>query len=256
MKLIFTVTPGRSGSAYLTQLLGAVPGVEAQHEPEPNFVHVMRRVQQNPAVAEVFLRECKLPALAAVTAEVYAETSHLVCKGFIEPIIRMGLRPGLIILRRPPREVAWSLFERDTVPGRSTAGFSYLLEPRDPNVLPLLGWETATDYQLCFWYALEIERRQLRYAAMARDMGLPVADVTNKELNDWGAFSRMLGDLGGLPATEEVRQAHARISGQRHNENKRRQAMPDGLDAAEQQIWDRIGHYEPLLADKVAKRYA
>ena len=32
-KLIFTITPGRSGTAYLARLLGAIPGVSAYHEP-------------------------------------------------------------------------------------------------------------------------------------------------------------------------------------------------------------------------------
>jgi hypothetical protein len=177
-RIIFTVTSGRSGSAYLSQLLQAVPGLHAEHEPEPNFAHVMRRVQHNPAIAFAFLREHKLPAIAKVAEPVYAETSHLTCKGFIEPMIQLGLRPGLIFLRRSPREVAWSLQERNTIPGRTPLGCAYLLEPRDPFVLPLIGWETLSDYQLCFWYALEIEHRCLRYVALASELGLPTADDT------------------------------------------------------------------------------
>jgi hypothetical protein len=255
--LIFTVTPGRSGSNYLSQLLNAVPGLHAEHEPEPNFVHVMRRIQHNPDIAFTFLREHKLPAIAKVAEPIYAETSHLTCKGFIEPMILLGLRPGLIFLRRSPREVAWSLLERGCIPARDPLGFSYLLEPRDPFVLPLIGWETLSDYQLCFWYALEIERRCLRYSALASSLEMPTAEVTNKELNDWAAFSRLLSNLN-LPATDEVREAHTRISAQHHNPNISRKKMPfvDDVAAAEEQVWSRIAHFEPLLRQNIQDRYA
>lgn len=254
--LIFTVTSGRSGSSYLSHLLSAVPGVHAEHEPEPNFVHVMRRAQQNAPIAVDFLREQKLPAIAGIAEPVYAETSHLTCKGFIEPMIRMGLRPGLILLGRPPREVAWSLLERTCIPGRTPLGFSYLLQPNDPFVLPLPGWELLSDYKLCFWYALEMERRTLRYAGMARILGMPVTVVTNRQLNDWSHFSRVLSGLN-LPTTDDVRRAHADISRQYHNPNAARRQMPseDELRASEEPIWNRVSNYEPLLQAAVQERY-
>lgn len=255
-RLIFTVTPGRSGSYHLCELLSAVPDVHAEHEPEPNFVHVMRRTQHDPDTAARFLRAHKMPAINAVAEPVYAETSHLTCKGFIEPMIRMGLRPGLIFLRRAPREVAWSLLERSTVPGRSRLGCAYLLEPRDPYVLPLIGWEGLSDYQLCFWYALEIERRHQRYATLADKLGLATAEVTNTELNDWTLFSRLLTDLG-LSATDSVREAHSRISKRRHNLNPVRREMNErDVAAAEQEVWDRVAAFEPLLPQEIQLRYA
>ena len=255
--LIFAVTPGRSGSKYLSQLLSAVPGVHAEHEAEPNFVHVMRRVQHNPDIAFTFLRDHKLPAIAKVSEPIYAETSHLTCKGFIEPMILLGLRPGLIFLRRSPRDVARSLLERGGVPAREPMGFSYLLDPRDPFVLPLIGWETLSDYQLCFWYALEIERRCLRYLALASSLEMPTAEVTNQELNDWAVFSQLLRSLN-LPATDAVREAHAHISAQHHNPNISRKKMPsmDYLVDSEEQIWSRIANFEPLLRQHIQDRYA
>lgn len=253
-KLIFTVTAGRSGTVYLCKLLETVPTVSAYHEPKPNFVDVMRRAQTDPAVAYAFLHQYKFPAIRQCEGEVYAETSHLTCKGFIEPMIRMGLRPALIILRRPPREVAFSHGERGAVPGRSTSGIEYLLDPRDPGVLPFLHWESASHYQLCFWYALEMERRQLHYTAMARELGLTVVDVTHRELNDWEIYARMLTTLG-LPITEDVRQQHAIISSQPHNKNPLQLEVPGPLEAEEEPIWDAVSHYQPLLRDHIIKRY-
>lgn len=256
-RIIFTVTSGRSGSDYLAQLLSSVPGVHAEHEPEPNFVLAMRRVQNNPAVASAFLTELKFPAINKIAEPVFAETSHLTCKGFLEPMFLMGLRPGLIFLRRPPREVALSYFERNTIPGRTTWGCAYLLDPRDPFVLPLIGWETMHDYQLCFWYALEMEHRYLRYATQASELGLPTVDVTNLELSDWTAFSRLLSTLS-LPNTEANREAHTRISEQHHNPNPplRPRMSHDEVAPMEEQVWNHVANFEPLLRQKVHRRYA
>jgi hypothetical protein len=160
----------------------------------------------------------------------------------------------LIFLRRPPREVAWSHGERGSVPGRSTTGINYLLDPRDPNVVPLLQWEAASHYQLCFWYALEIERRQLHYAEMARDLGLTTVDITHRELNDWENYARMLSTLG-LPITEDVRQQHALISNQHHNKNPIHLERPGPLEGEEEPIWDAVSHFYPLLRERIVKRY-
>ena len=254
--LIFVVTPGRSGSKYLANLLGAVPGVHAEHEPEPNFVHVMRRSQHNPSSALSFLRDHKLPAISKVAEPIYAETSNLTCKGFIEPMIMLGLRPGLILLRRSPRQVAFSLLERYTVPARTQMGLTYLLDPRDPFVLPLPGWESLSDYQLCFWYALEVERRCLRYAAIANRLGMALTDITCEELNHWSIFSRLLSDLN-LPATDTVRESHARISAKVHNLNSRKLERPtkDEFTASEEVVWNRIAYFEPLLQQDIQDRY-
>ena len=172
-------------------------------------------------------------------------------------MILLGLRPGLILLRRPPREVAWSLLERNVVPARTPLGFSYLVEPRDPFVIPLPGWESMSDYQLCFWYAIEIEHRCNRYKEMANSFGMPIAEVTNKELNDWETFSNLLTNLR-LPATNAVRQAHARISLERHNPNAVPREMPtiDVLAAREEHVWERISFYDPLLQQDIERRYA
>ena len=253
-KLIFTVTAGRTGTDYLAKLLATIPGVSAHHEPNPNFVQAMRRAQLDPAMAYMYVEKYKLPAIAEHPEAIYAETSHLTSKGFLEPMIRHGLRPALIVLRRPPREIAWSYLVKDTVPTRTTLGIQYLLDPRDLGVLPLLHWESASDYQLCFWYALEIERRQMYYTRLAKALGLPIVDITNKELNDWACYSRMLTELG-LPITESVKTGHAIISNQQHNKNAVHVPMPDGLDAEEDGIWTSISHFDLSLRPHITERY-
>lgn len=252
-KLIFTVTPGRSGTTYLTKLLATLPDVTSLHEPDPNFFYAMRLAQEHPIVAYNFLYQYKLPAILQCPTPVYAESSHLVCKGFIEPMIRMGLRPHLVILRRHPREVAWSFFQKGSVPTKKRG--EYLLFPTDRGVIPLPNWEELSDYQLCFWYALEIERRQHLYAAWAKELNMTAFDVTNTELNDWTVYARLLTALG-LPVTDDSQASHGTVSAETHNRVAGHHEPPAHLAREEEAVWDVVSMYHPILRDQIARRYA
>ncbi|HVI50259.1 MAG TPA: hypothetical protein VM661_03520 [Candidatus Sulfotelmatobacter sp.] len=252
--LIFTVTSGRSGTLYLSELLKSIPGVASFHEPEPDFTVFMRRAQVDPFIAYPFWLQFKLPMIQQHPEKIYVETSHLLCKGFLEPLLRMSLRPSLIFLRRNPRQVAWSFLLRSTIPGRTTTGIQHLLDPRDLNVLPLINWQNATNYQLCFWYALEMEKRYLHYATMAANMGLATTDVTCDELNDFGQFQRLLRDLG-LPEPPGMRGRHAALSAVKHNPNKVYHDMPADQIKEEEAVWDSVEHFAPHLRGVIRERY-
>jgi hypothetical protein len=252
--LIFTVTSGRSGSKYLAALLSTVPGMSSHHEPKPDFVSVMRRVQQDPEIAFGFLRHEKLPAVAKAAEPVYAETSHLFCKGFLEPLLLMEIYPKLIFLRRYPTDVAWSLFERNTIPARTSSGYLYLLDPRDPNVMPLSGWNRMTDYQLCFWYALEIERRQLRYIEYAKSLDLPYVEILQRDLGKSETFVQLLRGLE-LAADSNIMAQHRVISSQHHNPNSRSLSRPSDLEQQEAEVWRAVLAYEPLLPSILEQIY-
>jgi hypothetical protein len=215
----------------------------------------MRLVQSQPLIAYNYLNQYKFPAINECSGKIYAETSHLACKGFLEPMIRMGLRPSLIILRRPPREVAWSFFERNTIPTRTTPGVQDMLDPRDLGVVPLLGWDMLSNYQLCYWYALEIERRQLFYADMGQQLGMKIVDITNRELNDWNYYTAMLTRLG-LQVADTSQEAHAKLSTESHNPNVRRLEYPDNINEEEESVWVSVSHFQPLLRDHILKRYS
>ena len=171
IRLILTVTPGRSGTTYLSEILKTVPGIYSDHEPEPKFSDVMRSAQYDARIACRFLLLQKLPAIRRCAQSTYLETSHLACKGFIEPLVDNGCPPDLIVLKRNPFLVATSLYLIAAVPGRTPTGNQFLLRPDDPNVLPLDGWQEFSDWALCFWYCREIERRTEVYTNLIREQG-------------------------------------------------------------------------------------
>jgi hypothetical protein len=240
--VVVTVTAGRTGTTFLTHLLALCPDTTSLHEPEPSFVPVLRLAQHEPALARRFLLEYKLPFIAAVPTRRYVETGHLLCKGFLAPLLELGLAPHVIALRRAPRRVATSLLSRRTVPGRGKLGLKYLLHPGDPGVQPLPHCQRCTDYQLCFWYALEIERRQRDDRRPVEQAGGRWVDVTAEELGEAERFVAMAETLSLLdPATDRdaLRAAHAAVAHVTHNPNAMAVAVPDAA-AQEDAVWAAI----------------
>jgi hypothetical protein len=255
-QLILTVTAGRTGTAYLHNLFRLFPGIDSVHEDEPSYVHVMRRVQTQPAEAITFLTRFKFPVIAACKSRTYAETSHLFCKGFLEPMISLGIYPDLMLLRRNPRSIALSLLERNTIPGRTSTGTDYLLCPSDPNTLPLPLWEGLTDYQLCFWYALEVERRQQRYGDYMRQLGSNVCDYTANELHSPDRFIEMANTFSlEINNRDELLRGHNEVSQTNFNMTPVRQESAMDIESSEQEVWGATAFYEPLLRQRVMDRY-
>lgn len=258
-ELVFTITAGRTGTTYLTRLCELLPDTCSVHEPQPSYVHFLRQVQRRPALATTFLLEYKLPSIAATTESRYVETSHLFAKGFLDPLLALGLLPGIVLLRRHPRDIARSLLTRRTVPGRGKLGFKYLVHPGDPGVLPLPDWTAYSDYQLCFWYALEMERRQRVYGERLAALGANVVDVTAEELHDPACFLAFAEQLRLLdPHTDRAGlvRRHAQVSAKLYNANRRAEAIVRDLDAEEAAVWAAVEPAAPWLADEVARRYA
>lgn len=257
-RLIFTVTAGRTGTTLLTRLLGLLPGVCATHEPEPNFVHAMRSAQLQPALAEAFVQQVKLPVIRATGHAIYAEMSHLTCKGFVEPLLAATSGFGLIFLCRSPSEIAYSLLSRNSVPGRTNAGLLYLVHPDDPGVLPLPGWKSAmSDYQLCYWYALEIERRQIVYAKAWEALGLPAFGLETHELTEFATFQRLCAALDlPLPSGLRFRQQYEEVVGRRHNPNQSYVDQNTCWAEEEAQVWRVLQASAPGVVQELAQHRA
>jgi len=258
-QLVFTVTAGRTGTTYLTHLLALFPDITSLHEPDPSFVYVLRQAQHSPTVARRFLLEYKLPFIASHAPSRYAETGHMLCKGFFEPLLALGILPRIVFLRRHPRLIAASLQTRRTVPGRNKLGFKYLLHPRDPGVLPLPNWHALSDYQLCFWYALEIERRQRAYAELLASTGGVCADITLDELGDGTRFVDLADTLGLLDARvdrDTLLRRHREVSGVTYNPNRFAPVVNAARDAEEETVWNAVEPHAPWLRPEIARRYA
>lgn len=195
-KLIFTVCTGRCGTQLLSERLAEVPGVTSLHEPEPNFVDILPRVKEDPSAAARFWKEMKLPSISRTPHPVYAETSHLFCKGFLEGLLELGIVPDIILLSRPHRAVASSLQRLGCIPARNALGREWLLGPEDREVLQLPGWSELNDYQLCYWYCLEIERRQAEVEMKITALGGRVVRITLNQIRFSSGMLILIERLG------------------------------------------------------------
>lgn len=195
-RMLFTVTTGRSGTKYLSYLLSLLKNVHSEHEAEPAFDDYYRGILNGQDSYERFWSELKLPHISSTTGSVYADVSHVACKGFLEYLWDQDIYPSLIILRRDKRSVAKSLHRLNTIPGRSKLGLKYLNAPYDKDVLALdIDWQTLTDYQLCYWYTLEIERRQNLYKKLYLKQNKHFVDVEFESLTNGSGFTEIIKKL-------------------------------------------------------------
>jgi hypothetical protein len=256
--LVFTVTAGRTGTLFVQKLLSTLPDTTSLHEPEPAFQRYLRRIHHDPYFAREFLLSYKLPAILSYLTKSYCELSHVFCKGYFEPLLDLGITPNLIILRRPPRPIALSLLERYTIPERSYFGIQFLLSPRYSDVLPLVGWRDMTDYQLLFWHAIEIERRQRAYANLVRQCGGTAFDVTARELNDAGCFFHMAETMCLIDSSCDraaLARQHATVLGTGRHKNRFPLRFKADLDAQEEQVWQAVSVIDPQLRAWIEGHY-
>jgi hypothetical protein len=215
--LALTVTSGRSGTMLLKILLSDALGLAAEHEPKPRVNFVLRTILTCPGVARDWLFIEKLPImLSSAKNGFYAETSHLFCKGLIEPLLSLGVRPKLIALTRPAREVASSLYQMNVIPCRTEAGRVVLLGPCDPDVLPLPSWSNYSDYQLCYWYVREIERRQAHYAALSAEISLDFLRVSMQDLATAETLTALANFCGIVPGPDAFTRQREIVAKNRH----------------------------------------
>ncbi len=201
--LIFTLTTGRSGTGYLATILNMIPDIAAFHEPEPKFTHWMRQVQTQPDIAWYFWVLKKLPHIARLPESIYLETSHLFGKGFVEALITLEIPFDLILIKRDRRSVAKSLFQLNVIPGRTKDGLKFLISPLDPVLLPLPGAKILNDYQLCYWYTLEMETRAAKYARQVIQNGGKISVMLFEKMITKDGLQQLLNDLQ-LPGGDRI----------------------------------------------------
>jgi hypothetical protein len=189
---------------------------------------------------DFWLRE-KIPTILQTPTDTYIETSHLVCKGFLDVLLELKITPDLILHRRPARDVAQSMFTMGTIPGRSDKGLAFYLSPDDPGVLSLPQWGKLHDYQLCYWYCLEIERRAAVYGALFKAAGARIAETTLTGLKSFSGLKTCFSDLEldmrrPVWLTRFLFARATRVKVNQSLETKKKISMPENIAEMEQEV--------------------
>jgi hypothetical protein len=218
MKLIFTLTCGRTGTAYLTDLLAAnVPNARVFHEilsygsfgfdaPDVSHLHAFNARGNVPHVQEFWRR--KLKRIEACDRPIYAETSHVLMKaGLVENLAELA----------PAHEVHFVVLQRDIVQTLvsyrnrfdfTNAGNMWLwyLDPGYPrNKVDPKPFLPHGVLGIRLWYIYEIRSRAALYRqAYAGRPNWHFHDADLAALSDRDSVASLLGALGAPAAASDV----------------------------------------------------
>jgi hypothetical protein len=136
--------------------------------------------------------------LATIKEPVFADISHPWCKGLLQAWIRRDdlSVPDVVILDRNLRSVALSLMRLKTIPERTHGGRQWYIGPSAPTaILKVQDWRQWSDYQLCYWYALEVEALKVLLGNLIKSKGGRVCRIEINELAKWQGIKRLIREL-------------------------------------------------------------
>ena len=180
-QFIFTMTTGRSGTAFLTELLAAnLPDAECHHEflgwgdfglRTPDVSHLtLFNSEGNVEKVQTFWRH-KTAVILNSRARCYVETSHVLMNaGLVEnigPLTNAG-HVHLVDLQRDTAATIRSFRARYDFFNKGDQWFWYLDQAYPRN---LCGFDKFSKYGhsgLCLWYITEIRLRAAYYARLIR----------------------------------------------------------------------------------------
>jgi hypothetical protein len=248
-RLIFTISSGRSGTRHLTRILGTLPGVGALHEPEPNFLQEMQASQAEFSIAQRFLEEKKLPQLASNKDGIFADISHMWCKGLLQAwLLRDDLPiPDVVVLDRNLRSVALSILRLETTPERTHGGREWYIGPSAASaILKIKDWENWNNYQLCYWYAMEVEARKATLGRWVESRGGRICRIDITDLRKWKGIQRLIGELElPRPGLKEI---YTLMWLLREKSNTQGSEKLDGCNFSNEQLlgWENAVHEKTL----------
>jgi len=211
MKLIFTLTAGRTGTAYLAELIKwNVKDAEVHHEiltfssfgvdtPDISHLHAFNNAGNTPLVQEFWKR--KLNKILACGKPVYVETSPMLMKaGLVENMAELAHEHEVhfVVLRRNTLKTLESYNKRGDFTTQANMWMHYL-DPeysrnkvRFENLFHIVGQASL----LRLWYLNEIEMRITQYLFNYSDrpfMHFHFADID--DLNDKQNATKLFNGL-------------------------------------------------------------
>ena len=178
MSRTFLITPGRSGTYWISALILAATNLPLTGNPE------FFSYDKKEAASE---REEVVDKLWDNLPQDYVCTSLLPRMGYIDPLREKGAR--FIHLKRNISDNAYSMYRMHFTPGRAFRGNLYHPNPESSeNILRLRGTANLSDYQLCLWACLETRA----VAQRNKDLGADTFEFDIDEINDHANPERLV----------------------------------------------------------------
>lgn len=207
MKTYFTITAGRTGTAWLSSFLSLNLGVEAIHEPlgvndfgtKMPDIRTLRNFNTfgNNEVVRGFWKN----KFNSLKGEIYAETNHTLAKcGLIENLVgsRLSNESTIIILKRNIVKQCVSHLARGDF-SNITLAWQWYLHPSYPKIIinpkPFIQLKgVGDDFGITLWYCYEMAARQEYYRKKYSDK-LKFIDVSLEEITKLDGAQRFLRTL-------------------------------------------------------------
>ena len=186
----------------MAKLFSHVEGVASFHEPFPIMNNVYgNAVDKEKELDEEFRLKKLIIKRAASGHSHYIETNHQFIKSFSDRAIKeFGKKIKIIHLVREAPLVAKSFYQIGSIPGKTSKGKSWLLDPSaNENIISLpelssLDGEYSHDFYKCLWYWYEVEARINHLKLKHKDIFM--YKIHTEELSSRDKISEMFTALG------------------------------------------------------------
>ncbi len=170
-KLIFCINPGRSGSEYLSFLLGTGDNVLSFHEPEPKMNgEYVAMVNQYSLLKSYNKRRIKSKAIYDLlkyynNSTKYIETNHMFIKTFYDVIINDFDNVEVILLRRKLPELVRSFAELNYFTSENSAWQRWMTSPlaKTRAINCVEPYDDLDHFDKTIAYLIDIESRAYRF---------------------------------------------------------------------------------------------
>ena len=204
-KYFFTITAGRTGSAWLTDFLGQNLAIKSIHEPlaiedfgvRMPDIKLMRMFNMfgNTADVRSFYKN-KFDEIAKFPA--YAETNHTLAKcGLVENLVehRIAAQSCLIVLRRNFVKQCVSYINRGDFRNITIDWQWYLHQSYRNNIINFAPFEKLGVIGKALWYVYEMDARQLYYERLYSDK-VKIISTTLEEITSEAGAGEFLRHTG------------------------------------------------------------
>ncbi len=215
---IFTITPGRTGTKYLKDLLTKnIPHATAYHEnlfgfdkygvttPDVSHFHTFNS-QGNTAYIQKFWEQ-KFTRISHTDTPYYIETSHLLAKAGLIENLRLLERVGqihLILLTRNITDTLISHHKQNTFQNLGNSWLWYL-DPKYPkNLLDPAPYYRFQVPGIRLWYLREMIVRQHYYQTILQNTSIRLHHCQIEDLNTSTQVSQLLQDLSAPQPTNII----------------------------------------------------
>ncbi|NEP78368.1 MAG: hypothetical protein F6K17_01890 [Okeania sp. SIO3C4] len=225
-RLIFCINSGRSGSNYLSELLGTAEEIISYHEPSPSMTgDYLSMINKFDYATSFSKRKFKSSAIKDILlgipdGKIYCETNHMFIKTFFDVVAQDFPKIEVIILRRYLPKVLKSFIELGYFSDKNQAWKFWMSSPNAATAaIPCIDVDLNLDqWDLSIAYLIDIEARAKRF--QQEYPGISTYEVRLEELNNFARVESLFDRLKITP-TDATKKMYTQQINQRKETKKK-----------------------------------